>query len=459
LLEETWDSFNNAQPIYPYNADNSSKKILRCFNTPFFPDILVATSVLQEGVNLQYFCNKIYHYGMAWTPGDNEQRIGRVDRMFGKIERLLEEDEHASLQILYPYLKDSIDEEQLARFVKRKFREEQLIDLGLSFDEGSGFQAEENDNDSWKAFFRKPEKRDILDPFPVDPANFTGIKATLPATRPYSLDPFFASIVSAIKALSDLRPEVFEIDANDDKRILIDPILSNGRKQPVIIELAYDHIGSGYLKRTVYCMRMKTPLAPYVKYRQVRGAFTAGAEMSDLYRPGIRLCLDSAQPSGSHWGLYMSYDLPLFIEDLSVNPLSEEEVQDAFVSLVYCADQLEASIFGRDLKKEELNLPVAPMVGRDASKLRKAKAQSVGGRWKQRGRYYFLEQSLDLSKEVIDKEKHALILNHQSMYVKTYLVGNDWRSQVSLLSSDAFRLELELLEKHHAVFHQLSKVI
>jgi hypothetical protein len=134
-------------------------------------------------------------------------------------------------------------------------------------------------------------------------------------------------------------------------------------------------------------------------------------------------------------------------------------VQDAFVSLVYCADQLEASIFGRDLKKEELNLPVAPMVGRGASKLRKAKAQSVGGRWKQRGSYYFLEQTLDLVKEVIDKEKHALILNHQSMYVKTYLVGNDWKSQVSLLSSDAFRLELELLEKHHTVFLQCSKVI
>ena len=52
----------------------------------------------------------------------------------------------------------------------------------------------------------------------------------------------------------------------------------------------------------------------------------------------------------------------------------------------------------------------------------------------------------------------TLISNHQTMYVKTYLVGNDWRSQVSLLSSDAFQLELELLEKHHGVFHQQNKV-
>jgi hypothetical protein len=459
LLEESWDSFNNAQPIYPYNADNSSKKILRCFNTPFFPDILVATSVLQDGVNLQYFCNKIYHYGMAWTPGDNEQRIGRVDRMFGKIERLLEEDEHANLQILYPYIKDSIDEEQLARFVKRKFKEEQLIDLGLSFEEGSGFQAEENDNESWKAFFRKPEKRDILDPFPVDPSSFSGIKLTLPTKRTYSLEAYLTSIVSAIKAMDRFRPEVFEIDADQDKRILIDPVLANGRKQPVIIELVYDHVGSGYLKRTVYCLRMKTPLAPYVKYRQIRGALATGGEMSNLYRPGIRLCLDTSQPAGSHWGLYMSYDLPLFIEDLSVNPLSEEEVQDAFQSLVYCADALEASIFGRDLKKEELNLSVAPLAGRNISKLRKAKKQLVGSRWKLRGSYYYLEQPVSWSNDVADKEKQALISNHQTMYLKTYLVGNDWRSQVSLLSSDAFQLELELLEKHYDVFRHRSKVV
>ncbi len=454
LLEETWDSFNNAQPIYPYNADNSSKKILRCFNTPFFPDILVATSVLQEGVNLQYFCNKIYHYGMAWTPGDNEQRIGRVDRMFGKIERLLEEDEHASLQIFYPYLKDSIDEEQLARFVKRKFKEEQLIDLGLSFEENSGFQSEDNDNDSWKAFFRKPEKRDILDPFPVNPESFTGIQTALPTIRSYSLDPFLTSIVSAINGLDHLRPEIFSVDTGQDKRILIDPFLENGRKQPVIMELVYDHIGSGYLKRTVYCMRMRTPLAPYIKYRQVRGVFTAGGLMSEVYRPGIRLCLDISQPAGSHWGLYMSYDLPLFMEDLSVNPLSEEEVQDAFQSLVYCADMLEASIFGRDLQKEELNLPVALLAVRDQVKLRKAKAQAVGGRWKQRGDYYLQEQPISWAKDIFDKEKQALILNHQTLYVKTFLAGAEWMSQVSVLASDAYKLELELLEKHQDVFRR-----
>ena len=192
----------------------------------------------------------------------------------------------------------------------------------------------------------------------------------------------------AIKAMDGLRPEIFEIDADQQKRILIDPVLANGRKQPVIIDLVYDHIGSGYLKRTVYCLRMKTPLAPYVKYRQIRGALAAGGEMSDLYRPGIRLCLDTSQPAGSHWGLYMAYDLPLFIEALSVNPLSEEEVQDAFQSLVYCADALEASIFGRDLTKEELNLSVAPLAGRNISKLRKAKKQLVSSRWKQRGNYY-----------------------------------------------------------------------
>ena len=179
--------------------------------------------------------------------------------------------------------------------------------------------------------------------------------------------------------------------------------------------------------------------------------------MTDAYYPGIRLCLDTAQPGSSHWGLYMSCDLPLFIQDLSSNPLSVEEVQNAFESLLYSADFLEATIFGRDLKKEELNLSVAPLSSNRNAQLRNATHQIVSGQWKQRGNHYILEQPMNWSNEVADKEKQALISNHQSLYIKTYLVGEEWRSQVSILSSDAFRQELDLLEKHLAVFQRSEK--
>ena len=52
---------------------------------------------------------------------------------------------------------------------------------------------------------------------------------------------------------------------------------------------------------------------------------------------------------GNSWGIYMSTELPLFVEDLSVNPLSVEEIQEAFSSLVICADTTESVIFQESL--------------------------------------------------------------------------------------------------------------
>ena len=218
LLEESWDSFNNAQPIYPYNADNSNQKVLRCFNTPFYPDFLVATSVLQEGVNLQYFCNTIYHYGMAWTPGDNEQRIGRIDRMFSKIERKLEKDPDANLNIYYPYLKDTIDEEQLSRFIKRKYNEEALIDKGAVIESSEGYLIEENENENWAKYLRIPEKNEISDPYPALIEDFKGIKPPVIDFKTTSLNDFYNAISSAISELDIFKSEIFFIDQNENQK-------------------------------------------------------------------------------------------------------------------------------------------------------------------------------------------------------------------------------------------------
>lgn len=452
LLEETWDSFNNAQPIYPYNADNSSKKILRCFNTPFFPDFLVATSVLQEGVNLQYFCNTIYHYGMAWTPGDNEQRIGRIDRMFGKIERMLEEKRDSNLHIYYPYLKDTIDEEQLARFVKRKYNEEQLIDLGMPVEEKPGYTFEDNDNNAWKGFLRKPAKKEISDPFPVKQEEFLGISPPPFSPGKYSLETFFYSIAKSIAALEQFSPEIFTIDQQNEQRLLVDPFLAGDRRQPVVIELVYDYVGSGYSGNSVYCLRMKTPIASYSKYKQLKGLFYNNAAIQSLYLPGIKLCMDSSQSGGNNWGLYMVSELPLFIKDLSVNPLSTEEIQAAFSSLVQCADKTEVALFGRDIRKEELNLPVALLSAASTSGFRKAQRQKSIHNWKSKGDYFVLQSSFENSSAYHDMEKKSLQLNHDHFYVKTCFEQGQWLQQVAFLTRDAHQEELDLLEKHYKVF-------
>lgn len=451
LLEESWDSFNNAQPIYPYNADNSNQKVLRCFNTPFFPDILVATSVLQEGVNLQYFCDTIYHYGMAWTPGDNEQRIGRIDRMFGKIERSLEKDKNSKLCIYYPYLKDTIDEEHLGRFIKRKYKEETLIDHGKAFQETADFAIEENDNDSWKQFLRKPDENNFSDPFPVEQQHFVNIPQAIIKEKNVSLSKFFYSTINAIQLLSNYNPEIYFIDQNDNQKLLVDPTLDSERKQPVVIELLFDHIGSGFYGHSVFCLRMRTPLASFYKLRELKNSFNQNRSIQDLYQPGIKLCLDASQSGGSTWGLYMSTELPLFLTNLNENPLSVEEIQKAFMSLIKCADITEKLIFNKDLYKEELNLPIIKPKPAIEFKFRNSKKQSFDHGWTQAGDYNELNKNVDTS-NIADIEKQALINNHTQLYIKTFCKKGEWFYQVAHLAEDAHQVELALLEKHLQVF-------
>jgi ERCC4-related helicase len=451
LLQESWDSFNNAQPVYPYNADNSNQKVLRCFNTPFFPDILVATSVLQEGVNLQYFCNTMYHYGMAWTPGDNEQRIGRVDRMFGKIERLLEQDNKSRLHIYYPYLKDTIDEEHLARFAKRKFKEETLIDRGKAFEETSDFAFEENDNDSWKAFMRIPDDNNLDDPFPVDTNHFAGIKQPSFVNTKNSLDEFYHSIINALRSLTEFNPEIFMVNQADNQKLLIDPTLNGVRKQPVIIELLFDQIGSGFYGEAVFCLSMKTPISAIGQYKKVKGTFNQSTTIQTSYLPGIKLCLDQSQTTGSNWGVYMANELPLFMKDLKDNPLSVEEIQKTFKNLICCADLTEKELFDRDIKKEELNLPIDKIGAGRLDIFRKASKQKPEPQWEERGNFYVLEKNIQMSNN-IDVDKQALINNHKNHYVKNYYTGSRWKCQVGFFTDDAQKEELQLLQKHLEVF-------
>src|SRR6185436_2778611 len=43
-------------------------RLMRAFNTPFFPDILVCSEVMGEGVDLQRFCRHVIHHDLAWNP-------------------------------------------------------------------------------------------------------------------------------------------------------------------------------------------------------------------------------------------------------------------------------------------------------------------------------------------------------------------------------------------------------
>lgn len=81
-------------------------RLMRAFNTPFFPDILVCSEVMGEGVDLQRFCRHVIHHDLAWNPSTIEQRTGRIDRLSCKAEG-----KHP-IMVYLPYIAGTEDERQ-----------------------------------------------------------------------------------------------------------------------------------------------------------------------------------------------------------------------------------------------------------------------------------------------------------------------------------------------------------
>ena len=90
-------------------------RVFAGFNTPLLPEVLVCTSVGQEGIDLHRHCRHVIHYDLAWNPAVIEQRTGRVDRIGSKTFRERER-QHVTLQeaprleIGVPFLAGTYDE-------------------------------------------------------------------------------------------------------------------------------------------------------------------------------------------------------------------------------------------------------------------------------------------------------------------------------------------------------------
>ncbi|MYN09701.1 DEAD/DEAH box helicase [Pseudoduganella aquatica] len=140
---------------YASGASGDRDRLIIGFNSPFFPNVLVATSVFQEGVNLHLQCRQVHHYGIAWTPGDNEQRVGRVDRLFGRVYKELAQPGSTTLDIHFPYLERSFDEDQVGSFVRHKHGVEAAMDFCLqdAFDKAIDTTLAPGE---WKQYLRTP---------------------------------------------------------------------------------------------------------------------------------------------------------------------------------------------------------------------------------------------------------------------------------------------------------------
>jgi ERCC4-related helicase len=91
------------------------QRLMLAFNTPFFPEVLVASSVLAEGVDLHLNCRHVIHHDLSWNPSTLEQRTGRVDRIGALAETV-----GKPIEVFLPYLGGTQDEKQFRVVMDRE---------------------------------------------------------------------------------------------------------------------------------------------------------------------------------------------------------------------------------------------------------------------------------------------------------------------------------------------------
>jgi hypothetical protein len=137
-LVGSFSELNKQSPVLGVTGSSRGHQTaLRQFRMPGYPMVLVCTDTLKEGVDLHLFCDQVVHYGVAWTSGDLEQRIGRVDRFFSQIERRLKKGEPGSppqLGVFYPHVSSSLEKGQVDFVIERKRQSERLMDTCLVLD-------------------------------------------------------------------------------------------------------------------------------------------------------------------------------------------------------------------------------------------------------------------------------------------------------------------------------------
>lgn len=111
-------------PVVGVSGDTSDKTLYaRKFRLPGYPIVMIATDVMQEGMNLHTFCRSVTHYGLSGTPIHIEQKNGRVDRINSMTHRKiqsreydsLEAFEHEKIQVRFPFVKQSYEAFQVRR--------------------------------------------------------------------------------------------------------------------------------------------------------------------------------------------------------------------------------------------------------------------------------------------------------------------------------------------------------
>lgn len=129
--DETDDGSYRVMPlvrmVYGETKTVIRDRLMLAFNSPLFPEILVSSSVMGEGVDLHRFCRHIIHHDLCWNPSTLEQRTGRLDRVRCKAEVC-----SRSIEVYEPFLAGSADE-KMFRVLRDRERWFQIV-MGQKFE-------------------------------------------------------------------------------------------------------------------------------------------------------------------------------------------------------------------------------------------------------------------------------------------------------------------------------------
>lgn len=113
--------------VYGDTPPDTRDRLAQAFNSPLFPEILISSSVMGEGIDLHRFCRHVIHHDGFWNPSTLEQQTGRLDRIrsWAEVCRL-------PICIGQPYIAGGADE-KMYRVLRDRERWFQVV-MGQKFE-------------------------------------------------------------------------------------------------------------------------------------------------------------------------------------------------------------------------------------------------------------------------------------------------------------------------------------
>ena len=112
--------------VFGETPPETRDRLALAFNSPLFPEILVSSSVMGEGIDLHRFCRHVIHHDGFWNPSTLEQQTGRLDRIRSKAELC-----RRPIHVCQPFIAGGADE-KMFRVLRDRERWFQVV-MGQKF--------------------------------------------------------------------------------------------------------------------------------------------------------------------------------------------------------------------------------------------------------------------------------------------------------------------------------------